>query len=453
MRSYIKKTSSRFQDILGLDFHVLLTLIFRGWGIVAGAVTLVMLPFWLSAAQQGYYYTFTSLIGLQVFFELGLSQIIVMLISNEAAHISISDDGALQGDLVRIKRVVGIVTLVRHWYRAAALIFAIIVSLVGFWFFYSNDQSVPVSDWAPVWCLLVFLSSINLFLSPQLAVQEGLGQVGQVARLRLIQSLLGYVSLWLLLVFNAQLWIVIAVPAVSAISSFLWLRKKSSLLIAVDTKSNVWSWKRDIFPLQWRIAISWVCGYFIFNSFTPVVFSSSGAIEAGRLGMGLSVFSAITTLGLSWVNAKVPVITMYVSRGDSDSLNRLFKFVAVRSTAATAFIGFSFVGMIAIGTILDISATNRIAQPNVLFWLACAAIANTLVYAIATYMRAHLEEPMLPISIASAILTICTIFIFRENVSHMIMSYAAVCTCIALPWTALVYRRYRYRFNIQSSKC
>lgn len=46
-----------------MDFHVLLTLAFRSWGIVAGALTVLMLPLWLGATQQGYYYTFASLLG------------------------------------------------------------------------------------------------------------------------------------------------------------------------------------------------------------------------------------------------------------------------------------------------------------------------------------------------------------------------------------------------------
>ena len=60
---------SHWRTIAGLDFHVLVTLLFRGWSIVAGTATIFLLPLWLSPIEQGYYYTFGSVLALQVFFE------------------------------------------------------------------------------------------------------------------------------------------------------------------------------------------------------------------------------------------------------------------------------------------------------------------------------------------------------------------------------------------------
>ena len=59
---------SRFREIVGLDFHVLVTLLFRGWAIIAGAATVFFLPLWISPIEQGYYFTFASVLALQIFF-------------------------------------------------------------------------------------------------------------------------------------------------------------------------------------------------------------------------------------------------------------------------------------------------------------------------------------------------------------------------------------------------
>ncbi len=440
------RLAQRILNAAGLDFHVLLTLVFRGWGILAGAITMVLLPMWLSPSQQGYYYTFASLLALQIFFELGLNQVIVQLVSHEAAHLSFNKDGIVHGDAERQARLGGIVALIRRWYTIAALLFAVLTSGAG-WFFFGRyeGEALPVNAWAPAWGIVVVFSAINLFLSPWLAFIEGTGQVGQVARLRLIQSVAGYSMLWILLLLGANLWISAAIPIASVVSTLLWLRSRSSWFKHMSSEKTTISWRHDIFPLQWRIAVSWASGYFIFNLFTPVVFSSHGAKEAGRLGMAMSVFNAASTLGLSWINAKAPTFTMYISRGESAALNRLFKAVSLRSTAVTAVLGFTVVAVVAIANHQGITAIHRIASPDTLFWIACASVANTAVYSAATYMRAHREEPMLPVSVVIALLTIIAVVLMRDDVIRMMMVYAAICTCISLPWTALLLKRYRAR--------
>lgn len=434
----------------GIDVHILMTLLFRGWTIVAGAVTVVMIPLWLTPTQQGYYYTFASLLALQVFFELGLSQVIIQLVGHEAAHLTFHDNGRMTGAPERIARLNGVVALLRRWYAVAAVLFVVLGGLAGAVFFGRNGPTLPASEWAPVWGTAVALTAVNLYLSLQLAVVEGTGQVSQVARLRLLQSMVGYLGLWALLVVGASLWSSVAVPFVAAVASLLWLRVRRGWLKVASTKTSPISWRRDVFPMQWRIAVSWACGYFIFSLFTPIVFANQGPAEAGRLGMAMSVFSAVTTLGLSWVNAKAPSFAMYVSRGERAALNRLFKGVALRATVVTALAGFATVGLATLATYAGIEAMQRIAAPATLFWIACASTINTAVYAAAVYMRAHRQEPMLPVSVASALATVGAVMMLRHDVTQMMFGYAAISAFLSLPWTCLLLASYRGRYRLAS---
>ncbi len=438
----------RLSALLGLDIHVFRTVLFRGWGILAGAITLVLLPLWLSPAQQGYYYTFASLLALQVFFELGLGQVVIQLVGHEAAHLTFHADSRISGSSERIARLGAIVALLRRWYAIAAVLFVLLGGLAGAVFFGRHGATLPIGQWGPIWGVAVALTAVNLYFSPQLAVIEGAGQVGQVARLRLLQSVTGYSLLWILLTIDCHLWAAIAVPLVAACSTPLWLRARGSWLAETTSSKSDLRWRRDIFPLQWRMAVSWACGYLIFSLFTPIVFSTHGATEAGRLGMAMSVFSAVTTLGLSWINAKTPSFAMHVSRGESATLNELFRTVALRSTVATGLLGFTIVAVAFVATQLGVAAVHRIAAPATLFWIASAATVNTAVYAAAVYMRAHREEPMLPVSVASALLTIGVVTLLRDNVALMMFGYAAISTCVALPWTFLLLKRYRARHGV-----
>jgi hypothetical protein len=439
----------RIKTIVGLDFHILYTLLLRGWTVLAGGLSIVLIPIFLSPTQQGFYYTFASVLALQVFFELGLNQIIVQLVSHEAAHLTIHEDGTIIGDAARMHRLNGLVALLRRWYTFAALLFGVLAGGAGWVFFVLKGVDLPVEQWGIIWFALVLFTSINLFLSPLLAVVEGTGQVGAVARLRLIQSIVGYAFMWTLLLFDTGLWVAVAVPAVGALITSLWLGLRGGMLrqesIANTMGLEPISWRRDVFPLQWRIAISWACGYFIFSLFTPIVFARHGAVEAGRLGMAMSVFSSITALGLSWINAKAPNFTMHISRGESDALNQLFQAVALRSIVATGLPSFVIVTLVALCNHFDVVAVNRIAPAGTLFWIACAATANTAVYAAALYMRAHREEPMLPVSVVSALATVACIFLLRDDVNHMMLGYAAVCSLLGLPWTWFLLNTYRVR--------
>jgi hypothetical protein len=61
------KFINRWLIYSGLDFHILITLIFRGWVILAGGITVFLLPFWINPVEQGYYLNFGSALALQVF--------------------------------------------------------------------------------------------------------------------------------------------------------------------------------------------------------------------------------------------------------------------------------------------------------------------------------------------------------------------------------------------------
>lgn len=445
-KTIFRRKLSRWRAIAGLDFHVLVTLLFRGWAIVAGAATVFLLPLWISPTEQGYYFTFASVLALQIFFELGLNQIVMQLVSHEVAHLTETTDGRLTGNESHLDRLSSLARLIRRWYGVAAILFAFIGGMAGAIFF-TQKGTEPMSVWLGVWAVLVCATAANLWLSPGLAVMEGCGKVGQVARLRLVQSVLGYAILWLALLSGAGLWVVAAVPVVSAVCTGYWLTSHGNMLRWLSSRvtdaKNQLRWRTDVLPLQWRISVSWISGYFIFNLFTPLVFSRSGAIEAGRFGMALSVFSAITTIGMSWVNAKAPNFTMHISRGEQGELNALFKSVVRRSIAVTTFISFGVVSVAWLLASLGVSVMSRIASPGVLTGLALVTVANSMVFAAAVYMRAHREEPMLSVSVVTGLLTaVSAYFGSRLGVLPMVLLYVVITLGVTLPWTIWLFTGY-----------
>src|SRR6185312_14780064 len=206
------------------------------------------------------------------------------------------------------------------------------------------------------------------------------------------------------------------------------------------------NWRKDIFPFQWRIAISWISGYFIFQLFTPLAFSKLGAVEAGRLGISMAVFSALLTVGMSWINAKLPEFAAHVSRRERASLNALFNSVVKRSLGFTFISAAMIVIVVFTLTRLGITTIQRFAPLSVTICLAIATLANCFIFAAASYMRAHKEEPMMLVSVVAGVVTlVAAIICSRYGVFVMMFLYALITVSLTLPWTIIIFIRYYKR--------
>ncbi len=443
----------RLVRLAGLDSHVLSTLLFRGWSVIAGGASVLLVPLCLTPDQQGYYYTFASILALQIFFELGMGQVVIQIVAHEAVHLRQGSDGRYEGSEESLARLAQLRALMRRWYLPAAFLFAAIVCATGMLFF--RDGGLRWSQWVPAWTLLVGASAVNLFLSWKLAMVEGFALVRDIAQLRLRQSIAGYLLMWGGLVAGAGLWVAAVVPLIAAMATFYWLRVGSArAILGIESPrppEHPVSWTRDILPFQWRIAVSWISGYFIFHLFTPLMFRQQGAAEAGRLGLAMTVFSAISTIGMSWVNAKAPNFSMLIARRDSEALLPLFKGLVWRSLAITAAVAAAIVAGAAVCTLVGLPLMSRIAPLPVLACLAWVTVVNCAIFASAVFMRAHREEPMLPVSIAGGALTgLAAWFGSTHGATPMMAGYALVTTFVCLPWTLWILRRYLARHRPQN---
>src|SRR5215469_9093932 len=122
----------------GVDRAIGYTVLARGWSSVAGLLTVVLIARSLSPAEQGYYYTFGSLVALQIIFELGFSVVILQLAAHEAAHLTISAEGNITGPEAAHSRLASILRKAVKWYGVAAILVVTVLIPVGWHFFSSN---------------------------------------------------------------------------------------------------------------------------------------------------------------------------------------------------------------------------------------------------------------------------------------------------------------------------
>src|SRR5579864_7667636 len=120
------------RHVLGLDRAVGFSVLARFWSSAAGLVTVALIARFLSPAEQGYYYTFGSLVAIQIIFELGFSFVILQMASHERAELSISGDYEISGAPVAHARLASVIQKSVRWYSVAAILMAAILLPAGF---------------------------------------------------------------------------------------------------------------------------------------------------------------------------------------------------------------------------------------------------------------------------------------------------------------------------------
>ena len=88
-------------------------------------------------------------------------------------------------------------------------------------------------------------------------------------------------------------------------------------------------WKKEIWPFQWRISLSWLSGFFTFNLINPIVFVLHGPVMAGRIGITFSLITAVLSIAGAWINSKIPAICSLIAENDRaklrERLNVMYK--------------------------------------------------------------------------------------------------------------------------------
>jgi hypothetical protein len=164
------------------------------------------------------------------------------------------------------------------------------------------------------------------------------------------------------------------------------------------------SWSREIWPFQWRIAVSWICGYFIFNAITPAVFRISGAGAAGRIGFTLQLLRTVSGLASSWTSTKIPLFGMLVARLEWKELGRVWH----RATLMTVLVSAAgsaaaILALPVLGYFVPVRET-RYSGTSVAVLFAISLACQNLISGFAYYLRAFKREPFVGLSILQAAL-------------------------------------------------
>ena len=436
------------QRVLGLDQAIVFTVLARGWQSAAGVVTLALIAHFLSPAEQGFYYTFGSLVALQIVFELGFSFVIQQMASHERAVLTISPDHQISGDPVAHARLASVLQKSVRWYSVAAVLMATFLIFAGLHFFSLHADGGASVAWKTPWCCVAIAATLTFQIDPLLAFLEGCGYVANVARLRMAQAATGSVLAWAALITHHGLFAPAMLIVGTASTGIVWLYRRRRLLLGLlrhDPGHHRIKWGVEVWPFQWKIAVSWLSGYFIFQMFNPVLFAYRGPVAAGQMGMSLNLATALQAIAISWVNTKSAPFGALIALKQYAQLDRLF-FRSVFQSLGVCITG---AGIFLTGLIwinhTRMSFAHRLLSPLALGLLFCATLVNLVVFSEALYLRAHKQEKFLINSVLTALLVAASTLILGKyfGAMGMIVGYLAVGSIVSLGLGTFTFVKYR----------
>jgi O-antigen/teichoic acid export membrane protein len=380
------------------------------WGIAGkvvqaatAPVTAVLILGSFSLTLQGYYYTFASLLALQIFLELGLASVITTFASHEWARLRRDGDGRVAGDQLALQRLSGLAVASLRWYAVAALIFLGVLALAGT-LFLDLHEGGPEVEWRRPWLLLCFASALSFPLTPTFALLQGCGQFDEVNRYRFIDSLGKSLVLWASIVAGAGLWSAGIAATFSALLAvgFLWLRYRTffASLTAKDTRSPSVDWWREIFPLQWRVAVSWISGFFAFYLFTPVTFFFEGPEAAGQMGITWAVATGISGLASTWAQTRAPRFAQLVGERRFGELDRQATQIGTIGVIVSLLCGIAAIAVLMVLQSYAPSVALRFLPLGPVVLFLASDLLHQISVAQSTYLRAFKREPFMLLSLA-----------------------------------------------------
>jgi hypothetical protein len=412
---------------IGLDRAIAFTVLGRvvqGLGSV-GSVLLIV--HFLSASQQGYYYALWSLVALQSVFELGFSFVILQVAAHERALLEFHVDGSITGNEAAHFRLASLLQRAVRWYTSAAVVMGIVLLVGGMRFFALHQEPQAPQMWVVPLRVTVLACAITFSIGPVLSFLEGCGQVAQVARMRFFQSIVSVSAAWTAMLSHHGLFapamVLLGQGAVAGI--LLYSRRRLLMpLLRMHVAHRGIDWRREVWPFQWKIAVSWLCDYFIFQLFTPVLFAFRGPVEAGKMGLSMSIVMQMSAMMLAWMTTKAAPFGNLIAKKDTPELDRMF-FRSLRQSISLFAGGAVFIlmGVLTAPYIMP-KISRRIEDWPIFLLLLLTALSSHVVQSEAIYLRAHKCEPFLVQSIVIALCTAGSVVVFAKTSGALGVSLA-----------------------------
>jgi hypothetical protein len=399
----------------------------------------------LTPKFQGFYYTFGSLIAVLTLFEFGagaaVAQILGFLGDGGTTRPGGGDEAQdKRPDAARIYRV-GVL-----WNRAAVAAFVILVGIGGFLLVVRpNVDRLP--EIVVPWSAFVALSSVQALLVPALAVLQARQYLRDYWFNRFVFHWAYTVVLWSFLLGGLGLWSL----AGAAGAGFGWSvgflvinRRRIAMSVPqrLEPRLLADTFRFKVWPLQWRLGLSWFSVTFTLTWLTSLAMLHSGPLAAGQTGLTVALGLVILAFSTNWLAPIEPKFAKMAGMRDIARLRNEFRERFWRASIVAGSLALAAVCGVVVIRHLYPAFSDRILPPLDVLLLVVGVLSVGAVRNMGSYCRAHCVDPCaVPLAVGSAGVILAGTILGGIATSWVAGTYAIGMTCIVLPWSTAAFRR------------
>jgi hypothetical protein len=411
------------------------------WRLISGPLVIFLIPIFLSAEVQGYWFLIISVGAIAAFADFGFSTILMQFSAHEFAFLKFNSENEIVGNQENLNKLSSLFMFALKWTALVTIVILPITYITGIVLIGNTNTEV---DWKFPWLLYNIGAIVSFTNSIVLAFFEGCDSVKKVQTIRLKITVLSTIIVLVGLILNFNLYALSISLLVSSIYGSLTLYnsyRKNIHIFYYKNKVNAYSWGPEIFPLLRKYVVSWSSGFIIFQLFTPIMFHFHGAIEAGKIGISIAIFTSIFSVSNIWTTSIIPKINMAIAKSDFVKLNYIFNKYLLLSicTYLLASIVFHIIYFIFHD---KFEFFDRFVNITALALLNFSWFAQLFIHNLSIYLRSHKEEPLLVPSIFSAIYVIITTILsaYYLSIDLFFIGFATLFLWF-LPWVIILYSR------------
>lgn len=374
---------------------VSIALLSHGVRLLSGPLVILAISNQLTSEQIAYYYSFLSIVAIQQVLEMGVGFTIKQYIS----HAYVIKDDAWTIDSK--KEVKSFFYFTKYWYFGISLFIFFVIGSLGYLFFDGDDRSNI--EWKESWFFLILTASLIVNLIPYQILMEGVQRQTQLFRAQLLSSLVNALVLIMCMMLGMGLSSIAAALFISNLSLYALLYQKITYLMAElslvkrtklfkDTLSEVW-------PMLSKISVTWILGYFFWNSFNLISFKLLTLDLAGKLSLTISLALAGYKIASVLINSQSTLFGNYISGGYVDLAKNEFRKFNLISMAMLC-LGYSMFILLSyrFDYIEIMSKTLSVEQTSYIFiyFISLLMVTNK-----ASFCRCFKDEPYFILSLVS----------------------------------------------------
>lgn len=405
--------------------------------IIKGPLLLFFIGLFLDSESQGYWFTFTSLGALVFLADMGFTIIITQYVSNYCSDLDLKDMILVNNRTSEVKVFIysslKIYTLLVLGVSACLLVF-------GLWFFDDKHYSFP-------WLVYILSSVILLLATIMQSILLGFDQVVEINKHKTMSMLVVTIFTLLFLYNSLGIWSLAVGSLLGAIFAIVihivrynefWrsILSVNKSLVGIRNLESIGS-------LQLKFAISWICGYFIFQIYVPVLFKFNDIALAGQVGITIAAFTAINQFSNSFLQANVPQIGRLIGKGETDSSRTLFVTSAINR--AKVYISLCFLLVVSIHVSSEFrllpELVGKFVDIQVMIFISAIYFFSGIISNFATYIRCHREERFVFHAIVNALSVVLILFNFYHNINIMFASVLIVYAFVLTPYAYYLYQK------------